>query len=70
MNRSLRMFLVGIAIGVLLGWLLRDRDELQKRRAQDEAFESDPELIALRKERALDRQLEDALRDLEDDYGP
>ncbi|MBL8160923.1 MAG: hypothetical protein JNJ61_02985, partial [Anaerolineae bacterium] len=47
MNRSLRMFLVGIAIGVLLGWLLRDRDEQQKRRAQDEAFESDPELIAL-----------------------
>lgn len=64
MKNLTRMFVLGAVFGLLLGWLLRDREQERREKAASEAYANDPELIALRKEYELLRQVDDFMDEL------
>lgn len=53
--------LVGLAVGVVVGWLLSDERRRRQEQARSDAYNNDPEVIALRREGALLRQMADVL---------
>lgn len=67
MANLIRGLVVGTVIGIFIGWLLREQEQERRASALEAKVENDPELVALRKERALEKQIEQALDDLEDD---
>jgi hypothetical protein len=67
MKNLLRTFLLGILLGVLIGWRLAEQKQQRDEQARAEAFNNDPEIIALRKERARDRLTDAWLSEWEDE---
>ncbi len=47
--------------GVVVGWLLSDERRRRQEQARSDAYNNDPEVIALRREGALLRQMADVL---------
>lgn len=66
MKNLLRGLVIGAVLGVVIGWMLRDKKQDLNAKSFEDEVENDPELIALRKERELEKQIEQALDDLED----
>lgn len=66
MKNLLRGVVIGIVLGSLIGWMLRGKKQDLNAKSFEDEVENDPELIALRKERELEKQIENALDDLED----
>jgi len=66
MKNLLRGLLIGVVLGGLIGWMLRGKKQDLNAKSFEDEVENDPELIALRKERELEKQIEQALDDLED----
>jgi len=67
MKNLIRVFLLGAAFGVFIGWMLRDREQERKEKAASEAYANDPEVVALRKEFALIKQVDNFMDSLESD---
>jgi len=63
----IRVFLLGAALGVFIGWMLRDREQERKEKAASEAYANDPELVAMRREIARDRLIDRWEGELEND---
>lgn len=53
--------LVGLVVGVVVGWLLSDERRRRIEAAEMEDYNNDPEVIAMRREGALLRQMADVL---------
>lgn len=62
----IRGLVIGVVLGGLIGWMLRGKKQDLNTKSFEDEVENDPELIALRKERELEKQIENALDDLED----
>ncbi len=58
MKNLIRVFLLGAAFGVFIGWMLRDREQERTEKAASEAYANDPELVKLRREIAHDRLID------------
>lgn len=54
--------LFGLIIGVMVGWLLSDERRRRVEAAEMDAYNNDPEVIAMRRESALLRQMDEVLR--------
>ncbi len=67
MKNLLRGLVIGVVLGGVIGWMLRDREQERKEKAASEAYANDPEVIALRKEYDLVRQVDDFMDSLESD---
>jgi hypothetical protein len=66
MNKLIRVFLLGLLVGIVTGWLMAEQKQAREAQADREAYQNDPELVAVRKEIALERQLMEVMDNLED----
>lgn len=64
MKTLLRVFLFAFFAGIGVGWILAQAQQRREEQAAHDEFVNDPELIAIRKERALDRQLFELMPDV------
>lgn len=67
MKNLLKGILLGAVAGYFVGWLLAERKREQQEQAERDAYANDPELVTIRKEIALENQVEAALDDVDDD---
>lgn len=64
MKTLLRLFLFAFFTGIGIGWILAETQRRREEQVAHDAFVNDPELVAIRKERALDRQLFELMPDV------
>jgi hypothetical protein len=57
MKTLLRVFLFAFFAGIGVGWTLAEAQRRREEQAARDAYANDPEVIALRRERELDRHL-------------
>jgi predicted negative regulator of RcsB-dependent stress response len=67
MKTLLRVLLVGLGVGIVIGWKLAQEQQKQKEKTESEAYANDPELATIRKERALEHQLDQFFDGMEED---
>jgi hypothetical protein len=67
MRNLLKGILFGLLIGAVVGWRMAEDKQRREKEAARQAYLNDPEVIALRKERALERQIDQVFDDMEDD---
>jgi hypothetical protein len=67
MRNLLNGLVLGVVGGIIIGWLLAERQRQGADEAERTAYASDPELRAIRQEIARERQTDRWLNALEDD---
>ncbi len=65
MKITLKVVLLILGIGFVIGWWMAQEQQRQKEKVESEAYANDPELVAIRKERARENQIDRWLDDME-----
>ncbi|HEX2907759.1 MAG TPA: hypothetical protein VHO69_12900 [Phototrophicaceae bacterium] len=68
MKTLLRVFLFAFAAGMGVGWFLGEQQRRREEQSAREAYANDPELAAIRKEWAQEKQIDRWLDSLEDKH--
>ena len=67
MRNLLNGLVLGVAGGIVIGWMLSERQRQRADEAERTVYASDPELMAIRQEIARERQADRWLGALEDE---
>ncbi len=67
MKTLLRVLVIGLGAGIVIGWKLAQEQQRQKEKAEAEAYANDPELVAIREEWAREDQIDRWIDDMEDE---
>jgi Na+/glutamate symporter len=66
MKNLIRVLVVGLFAGTILGWWLAHEQQRREEEARSKAYANDPERLAIKKDRARTMQVDKWLEEFED----